>query len=718
MGSTRSIGTGERMTSTGWDSSNWTPKPEYTSESDDLVTDFYAKAMTGAIAYDRITGFFSSGAFLLYWPQLRAFVERRGRIRLLCSPRLSEDDAVGVERGYAARDQDELREKLIAEVDHLLADPVLRQPAAAFSGLVASGVIDVKLARVAGTASPSDRRMFHDKVGLFTDRAGRSIGFRGSANETYLGLSAFGHIESIDAWPSWTGDRDSERARSAVHRFERLWTHQADGVEILELPDGLDDALRQRVGDRDWQELVDEMTAVRNHTQRRTTPTGLELRRQQVAGLENWEAHGKRGILAHATGSGKTVTGIYAIAEHRGPTIVVVPTEIVARQWVGQIRAFLAGTSRNVHICGAGENDWKQRLHLWLTDPESYRIVVALAPTASSDRFLSQARGVQNTLLVADEVHRLGARSFRRVLSIDAPYRLGLSATPERAGDPDGTAVVFDYFGGIVDRYTLEDAMHDGVLCEYLYHPQVVHLTGTEEQQWADLTRKIGRAIAAHGGDTTGLLQLPAIKIMIMQRARIARKASTKISTAVETVRREYTDGDHWLVYCDDRDQMLEVAAGLRDARVNTVMYYSDMAGDKQATLRHFRHNGGVVVSIKCLDEGVDIPDCDHAMIVASSRNPREFIQRRGRVLRKSADKQFAVIHDILVVPSSGVDDSTRQLVWGEIARAGEFARSALNTDARIELEKACLDLGINLNDLYTALDAGVEADEEEEHDP
>src|SRR3954452_3998392 len=110
---------------------------------------------------------------------------------------------------------------------------------------------------------------------------------------------------------------------------------------------------------------------------------------------------------------------------------------------------------------------------------------------------------------------------------------------------------------------------------------------------------------------------------------------------------------------------MSEVAAGLRSAGVDTVTYYSDMPGDKGATLRHFRHNGGVVVSIRCLDEGVDIPECDHAVIAASSRNPREFIQRRGRVLRVAGDKQLAVIHDLLVMPSAAIDDATRQLVWG-----------------------------------------------------
>src|SRR5262249_14606149 len=159
------------------------------------------------------------------------------------------------------------------------------------------------------------------------------------------------------------------------------------------------------------------------------------------------------------------------IADNRGPAIVVAPTELVARQWYEQLRTELP-ESRSVHLAGAGATDWKRRLRLWLTDPERHRVVVAVAPTAASARFTSQAEDTPELLLVGDEVHRLGAPSYRQVLTSDASYRLGLSATPERAGDPEGTDAVFEYFGGIVDRYTLEDAMEDGVLCHYLYHPR------------------------------------------------------------------------------------------------------------------------------------------------------------------------------------------------------------------------------------------------------
>jgi superfamily II DNA or RNA helicase len=701
----------------GWAGTAWTPSPEYSSDVDDLVADFYIPAMRGAATYDRLTGFFSSGALLLYWPAMRDFVAREGRIRMLCSPRLTNADIEGMQLGYAARGDADLGRTLVAEIDALLEDPVLRLPARAFAALVANRVIEVRLARVAGAATAADRRMFHDKVGLFGDGIGHWIGFRGSANETFLGLSAHGNVESFDAWPSWSGDRDAERVEHARLRFDRIWDRRAAGVDVIELPDGLKEALRQRTGDADWREILDEMSAVDEATEvgvQRRDPTGRELRRPQLRGLKAWEGNGQRGILAHATGSGKTVTGRCAIAAHTGPAVVVVPTDLVARQWVAQLRVDMAVTGRRVHLCGTGATDWKTRLRTWMTDPDTDRVAVAVAPTAASERFLTHLRGVPDLLLVGDEVHRLGAASYRHVLEIDAVARLGLSATPERAGDPDGTAILMDYFSGIVDRYTLADAMADGVLCQYTYHPHVVRLSADEETEWMDATRKIGRAIAA-SGELGGALQSPSVKAMIMLRARIAKKAAWKVPAAVETVRSSFVPGDHWLVYCDDADQMKQVAAELRSVGVEVVTYYSEMPGDKAATLRHFRHNGGVVVSIKCLDEGIDIPECDHALIAASSRNPREFIQRRGRVLRVSAGKDVAVIHDLLVMPSRTVEDATRQLVWGEIARAGEFARTALNTGARVPLEEACIELGIDLADLYAALGSGIEDDEDDD---
>lgn len=698
------------MMAEGWGSSGWTPEPEYASDRDDILNEFYMRALSEAVAYDRITGFFASSALALYWRALPDFVERGGKIRILCSPRITEKDAHGIERGYEARDDESLAAVLRAEFDALLASEQLRKPALALAALISEGLLEVHLARVAH-ASLDDRRMFHDKVGLFTDRHGQRIGFRGSLNETRFGIASDGNVESFDAWTSWTGRNDSIRVQRSAERFEKLWAGDSAGVEVLALPAPFRHWLESKADGMDWREFAVEVTTeTEQDLVLRTAPDGRPLREQQIAGLDKWEEHGKRGILAHATGSGKTVTGITAIANHDGPALVVAPSRLVARQWKKQ----LEDTGRRVHLCGDSETAWKARLRIWLSQPASERVVVALAPTATQQSFVNQASRAQNLLLVGDEVHRLGARSFRKVLDINAAARLGLSATPERAGDPEGTAAVLDYFGGVIHRYTLRDALKAGALCDYVYYPQLVRLSPQEQEDWDELSKKISRLNAqshnAPGGPTAG--QLERIRKLTMQRARIAKKAEGKTPLARSVVTRHYEYGQRWLVYCDDKDQMEQTAVNLRDAGIDAYEYYSDMPGDKAATLRHFDENGGVVVSIKCLDEGVDIPNADHALILASSRNPREFIQRRGRVLRKVDGKTLAVVYDAVLEPVSLDDASGLSLLQGELARAGSFARDALNSDARDPLERLVVGLGGDLEALYEYLGSGEEADD------
>ncbi|RYI24247.1 DEAD/DEAH box helicase [Dermacoccus sp. 147Ba] len=698
------------MTAEGWGSSGWTPEPEYASDRDDILNEFYLRALAEAVTYDRITGFFASSALALYWGALPEFLDRGGKIRILCSPRITEKDAQGIERGYEARDDESLAAVLRSEFDALLTNDQLRKPALALAALISEGLLEIRLARVAH-ASLDDRRMFHDKVGLFADAGGQRVGFRGSLNETRFGIASDGNIESFDAWTSWTGRNDNIRVQRSAERFEKLWDGKSAGVEVLALPAPFRHWLESQADGVDWREFAAEASADSEpELVIRTAPDGRPLREQQITGLDMWEENGRRGILAHATGSGKTVTGITAIANYDGPALVVAPSRLVARQWKEQIE----DTGRRVHLCGDGETAWKTRLRNWLSQPASERVVVALAPTATQQGFVNQASRAQNLLLVGDEVHRLGATSYRKVLEIGAAARLGLSATPERAGDPDGTEAVLDYFGGVIHRYTLRDALKAGALCDYLYYPQLVRLSPQEQEDWDELSKKIGKLVAqshnAPGGPTAS--QLERIRMLTMQRARIAKKAEGKTPLAQSVVTKHYQHGQRWLVYCDDKDQLEQVAVSLRDAGIDAYEYYSDMPGDKAATLRHFDENGGVVVSIKCLDEGVDIPNADHALILASSRNPREFIQRRGRVLRKAEGKNLATVYDAILQPESLDDASGMSLLQGELARAGNFARDALNSDARDPLEQLVVGLGGDLEALYEYLGSGEEADD------
>lgn len=703
----------------------WTPQPDYCSETDDLVDALYLPAISESVRYDRLTGYFSSSVFTLTWVGVVDFVDRGGRMRIICSPALSIADGESLVSGYQAHDDEELSAQLAAELAGLMAHDSMRAPAVALAGLISAGVIDLRLGTVSRTASQRTKRMFHDKTGLFFDDQGDVLGFRGSANETYLGLAPEGNVESIDVFPSWCDGRDAQRVERARHRFESLWANNEPGVTVRPIPEDLADRLRVMAESQSWRDSIAEIldseeAAERSHA---ASPSGRILRRHQVKALDKWEASGRRGILELATGAGKTLVGIAAIGRHieeRNPAVVIVPSSLLLGQWVEELQLELGATGVKVHACGDGGSAWKELLRDWVTDDETPRVVVAITNTAASSAFVAQAAHARNLLLVADEVHRLGAARNRNILTLDATARLGLSATPERAGDPEGTAALMEYFGGVIERFTLSDAIAAGFLTPYLYEAHSVRLTEDEQEQWAELSKKIRRQVAMSrqedGPPSRSLKQLQ------IKRARISKQAAGKVSLARQLVKSKFNDGQRWLVYCDDLAQLDAVVGELSAEGLPVTSYHSQMAGDAEATLRHFEVNGGVVVSIKCLDEGVDIPAATHALILASSRNRREFIQRRGRVLRKSPGKTLAHVFDAITLPEGHLDRDTDSLVWGEIARAAEFAAGAVNaSNPRHALEQMCLDVGIDLTLLYEAMQqaalAGYEVEDESPED-
>lgn len=703
-------------------------RTEYTSDVDDIAEAFYNPCLREASSYDRITGYFSSTIFHLTHRALGVFITRNnGTIRLLCSPRLSASDADSLLYGYAARDDADLADALRAELMQLLASPQA-VTARLLAALVAAGRLDVKLARVASTASLSNKRMFHDKVGLFTDEASDIVGFRGSLNESYLGLSPDGNIESVDVWPSWEGGRDAERVRNAVTRFNGLWAGQIPGVTIAALPEEIRRELDRIAEEVELEALLRDLAGGRVGPAYSRPPAmgGIELRKHQLDAVRAWEIREHRGLLAHATGAGKTITGLYCarIALQRGLLpLILVPSQLLLEQWAEQVRELLGAS---LVLAGGGHDRWNRggavRAAVESARPERPYAVIAVLNSATSPAFRAQLRPVANKVFfIADEAHRLGSPESRTILEwLDAPWRLGLSATPERANDPDGTRAIFGYFGGIVHTYSLKDALDNGVLAPYIYYPSSVGLTDDEEQRWDRLTAEIRRRYAIARATDAKPHTHEQLRYKLIERARIAKGAARKIPKAAELIAEHYRpeQGQKWLVYCDNQRQLALVRQALHARGVQSWEYHRQMRGDPDATLKLFEVSGGIVVAIKCLDEGVDIPAATHALILASSRNPREFIQRRGRVLRRSPHKTVATLLDVLVLPDMvDEDDPSWPLVVGELARALQFAAWGVGQGAVSRLEDQWVSMGLPLAELNRVRPAGLEVDSDDEGD-
>lgn len=678
----------------------------YHKGQDDIAEAFYLPCMRRAVAYDRAVGFFRSSVFVVAWPALREFVSRGGRMRVLCSHVLARADIEALEQGYSAKVEASLARHFVEEVRDLLRDEHLREPARVLAALVASGTIEVKVALVKDSAGvPVRDRIFHDKLGIFHGDDGSVVVFKGSMNETWTGLSSDGNLESVDVAASWMGARDLERAKYELDYFERVWKDRYPTLSVREFPQ-VARAELEASADPDWEATVERLTQSPSGTVAPDDPRGRTLRPHQAAGLASWRANCRQGILCFATGSGKTFTAISAIrdaiTEHSNPVVVVVPDQVLFGQWLGELEETLADLDVGILRAGAGNTGWRKSLRLWTEPGEKARLTLATVQTARTDDFRRRLCGGPHLLLVADEVHRLGSRENRKLLdeSLFGP-RLGLSATPERAGDPEGTQALLAYFRGILEpRYTLADAVNDGVLTKYFYRPHAVPMSAEEAEEWEAITSEISRLYARAKSDDAPSPLNERLKRLLLKRARVVKHASAKVPLAVRVFQDSYVRGQRWIVYCENLEQLGQVREALSAAGFSTMEFHAQMEGDRSQTLKWLDRRGGVVVAIKCLDEGVDVPSVTHALILASSKNPREFIQRRGRVLRKHPGKALAYVHDAIVVPPrrEGDDDQRRTdpIILGELARALEFAEHADNPSAAVDLQAVAIDAGID----------------------
>lgn len=690
-------------------------KVSYSSDADDLARSFYNPCLREAATYDRITGYFSSSIYILSWTALRSFVAKGGTVRLLCSPHLSDQDADGLELGYRARSDQELAEQLVRELESLLNDPELRSHATLLACLVASGHLDIRLATVTDGAAAVSKRMFHDKVGIFADSDGALVGFGGSMNETLNGL--LHNVESVSVWPSWDSGRDAQRVTEASRRFEDLWNGRGRGVRIHQMPEAAQEIIRRVAAGTDLEsafEDCDELPGGAGSQPR----YNVGLRRHQEEAITKWSENGNRGLLAHATGSGKTRTGLACMGQalDSGLTpIVAVPSSLLLEQWEAEVRTHLG---LRAVLCGGGHSTWQRdRLVRAAIDSDSRQVIIAINNSASTAAFLAQVRGRgARVCFVADEAHRLGSSGFASILDhLDAAQRLGLSATPERAGDDTGTQRLLGYFGGVVHRYTLKNALDDNYLTPYDYEISFVSLTEPEQDDWDELTTKVKRTYGRmQGSDDVGSLA-QQVRNLLIRRARIVKNAASKPAHAAQVLAERFEPGQRWLVYCDNIEQVHATIDHLGEVGVSALPYYRGMADDPGQVLALFRHAGGVVVSIRCLDEGVDIPSADHALLMASSQNPREHIQRRGRVLRPAHGKLVAKLHDVVTLPGTvDLEDQTWKVAAAELSRAAEFdAWAIVPGRARRQLERKWVALGLPLELLDEAVDGGVEEEEE-----
>jgi DNA phosphorothioation system restriction enzyme len=690
----------------------------YRSDRNDLAREFYVPCLGEATSYDRAVGYFTSGSLALATRGLDTFVRRSGTMRLVASPHLTEDDAADMAAGYEYRAVVEraLIRDLPTESDH----DALRLRLGLLGRLIADGRLEIKIAFV---ISRDRVGIYHEKLGVFRDAEGSFVAFSGSSNET---TSAYlSNFESFEVYRGWLAE-DERRARRISADFEALWDDSTATLKVMDFPDVPRDRLVS-LGEElpadfaDWPTFDDAFdepapTAPLVGYGQPTMPEGLELHDYQLEAIREWFKHRGRGIWKMATGTGKTLTSLGALVSvwrsvklqsDQGRLVVVVlcPQVHLADQWAREARRFGVFPI----MCLGSRHNWMAQLDSALAGVEarSFDFVMAIVVNATfmGPAFSSVFRKVgAPIMLIADEVHNLGSAKLSAVLPPSADYRLGLSATPERWFDDVGTEALQDYFGAVIYELGLEEALARRALSPYRYFPVIVPLDEDEYSEYRELTAKIGmHSLASSDRDIGDNEMSPELKLLLLKRARLLGMASGKLPALARELRARASS---WfqLVYCAEGgsatsptaekqvDAVLHLAG--RDLGLSTALYtYETSRTLRQEILERFSSGDDlrVLVSMRCLDEGVDIPDARVAYLLASTTNPRQFIQRRGRILRKAPGKERAEIVDFVVVPpeATSSDDATfnveRRLLRRELVRVVEFARLAENGPQALE---------------------------------
>lgn len=647
----------------------------------DFIEEFYNPLLSMSEKYKRGVGFFSSTWIESASRGIAKLAESGGSTQWITSPIIDETSLEAIKKGEEAKRNDVLRRTLAESISDL-AESLSNETKNALAWLIADGVIELKFA-IPDRGPPAT---FHDKWGIFYDHEGNRVAFHGSQNDSRHSLSNY---ESYDVFCDWENNFDAERVDKHEERFDQMWADETQGVSVFTVPESTRKQLVQlrTTEDRPY-ELPD--------SKKREDSNDIILRDYQDEAVESWFANDQRGLFEMATGTGKTYTALGALEEllrrEDDPLFVVisVPMRHLASQWADSLADF--GFHSPKFCYGSRNPNWHAELESHVSDFKhgftEQEIVITTHITGANEKFRDQVDSIDgDTFLIADEVHNLGSEHQRQGLLPSYDYRLGLSATPERYYDEEGSDFLLQYFDGTVFQFTLGDAIPE-YLTEYNYYPRVVEMTSDELEEYRSYTNKLVKM----GEDDEDEEKIK--ERLLQKRAQILKSAEGKFEELKDIVRS--IDVDHLLVYTNfqqiDQVQKLLTEEGIIQHRFTA----TEDDDERELLLQSFADGRyDALVAMKCLDEGVDVPSTKQAIMMSNSKNPMQFVQRRGRVLRKDPDssKTHAEIYDMIVVPTlnptGSLLESERNIIRKELDRFDEFVQNATNkTSARMTIQK------------------------------
>lgn len=672
-------------------------KVSYISCGDEgIANSLIVPALKCTKLYKRSVGYFSSGVIETIIDGIPAFVRNGGKIMLIASPKLTEADVEAISLGYEERERrlsGAFSRDFICEIEKLDDEKL-----AMLSELIAKGILDI---RIAVTNTLGD---YHDKLGIMEDYDGNIIAFYGSSNSSKNGYRD--NYDKIRIAKSWI-EGQKENVDDELEEFELLWTGKNRFVNVYDYRESA-------------KKNILEIVEKRKNSKRKGN--AIKLRDYQEEAISKWMNNNAHGFFVMATGTGKTWTAIYAAKEllktHEATVVICAPYKHLVKQWAEDVsKAF---PYAEIILVSSENPTWEQQISKAIVKKNYHKntqlIIISTIVSFGLDRFkatINKDKGEK--LLIVDEAHRFKATTDS--IKNEYKYLLGLSATPYSGKSATRGVQLMNWFGGQVFSLSIEEALDRGFLVPYKYHPIYVYSTEEEEDRFMYQSSRIPRCFK------NGVCIDPDELVKILRnRLRIISMANSKI-VQIQEIIGELKDKNHVVVYCGDGRLFDDSGEEIRHIRMvkralNNLGYRasqftaSENMHDRMELVDAF--NKGEITAlaaIRCLDEGINIPSIKSALILSSNDDYREFVQRRGRILRLYDGKECADIYDVVVLPS----DSMTEWAKIELRRFLEYARLALNyNELSDELDGLLVRYGLELEDIdvYDYEDMEVEIDE------
>lgn len=650
-------------------------EPSYNSANDDIVNDFYNLALSEAIKYDRISGFFNSTSLAIAARGIDKFIKHDGHMRLICGAKLSSDDLESINNSEDLKN--------ILDINFLkdyesIEDELIENHVKVLGWMVANNYLDIKIGVNRKNDGFYESGMLHSKIGIMYDDSGDSILFDGSVNETAYGWK--NNIESLNVFKSW---KNPEFMVNDKKDFENFWEGNNPFLDIFEVPEATKNKLIE-IAPKSKEEVLNlKLTSE------------PKLRDYQEEAIKNWFNNDCKGIFEMATGTGKTFTALACFKKLKDSknslvTIIACPQSHLIDQWEDNVKKFYDG---EIIIASSKNSHWKTDMNKLYTNflMGIFDDVVILTTHKSlSSKFFRDIIKKINieTFLIVDEVHGMG--SSKQSIGLDEFYtqRLGLSATPERWFDDEGTSLIKSFFGDVIFKFDLSRALNEvnpdtgeTYLTHYNYYPIIIDLNDEEYAEYYKYSLLIASLLNSKNKNEENL------SILLNKRQRIVNNAAEKYG-AFRKILKKHKNISKLIVFCSPQ-QINNVQKILDEEKITPQHRFTqkesaknpknDLSERKKLLTNFDKGSYRALVAIKCLDEGVDVPSAENAIILSSTSNPREHIQRRGRILRRFPGKDLANIFDILVFPKENTD-SCNTIRRKEIKRYIEFAKNADNS--------------------------------------